>query len=70
LQWVASIDLTPNEEANANIIVKNGESFTEQAEQVMNVTVTYRYRTGGAGNACYNNLYNSGRAGKNVTVTH
>lgn len=32
--WVASIDLASNEEANANIIVKMNESFTEQAEQV------------------------------------
>uniref|UniRef100_A0A4W3HU07 Dihydropteridine reductase n=2 Tax=Callorhinchus milii TaxID=7868 RepID=A0A4W3HU07_CALMI len=32
--WVTSIDLTPNEEANANVVVKMCDSFTEQAEQV------------------------------------
>ncbi|XP_069781220.1 dihydropteridine reductase-like [Narcine bancroftii] len=32
--WVASIDFTSNDEANANIVVKMSESFTEQAEQV------------------------------------
>jgi len=34
LQWVASIDLNANEEANANVTVKMTESFTEQASQV------------------------------------
>lgn len=33
-QWVASIDLNANEDANANITVKMTESFTEQASQV------------------------------------
>ncbi|XP_048365874.1 dihydropteridine reductase [Sphaerodactylus townsendi] len=32
--WVASIDLTENEEASANIVVKMSDSFVEQAEQV------------------------------------
>ncbi|XP_022539709.2 quinoid dihydropteridine reductase a isoform X2 [Astyanax mexicanus] len=32
--WVASIDIVANEEANANVLVKICESFTEQAEQV------------------------------------
>ncbi|NP_001018534.1 dihydropteridine reductase [Danio rerio] len=32
--WVASIDLSANEEANANVTVKMTESFTEQANQV------------------------------------
>ncbi|XP_066574173.1 dihydropteridine reductase isoform X2 [Amia ocellicauda] len=34
MQWVASIDITANEEANANVLVKMTESFTEQAQQV------------------------------------
>lgn len=33
-QWVASIDMAANEEANENVIVKMSESFTEQAAQV------------------------------------
>ena len=33
-QWVASIDITANEEANENVLVKLTESFTEQAGQV------------------------------------
>ncbi|KAH1169729.1 hypothetical protein KIL84_000714 [Mauremys mutica] len=32
--WVASIDLAENEEANANVVVKMTDSFTEQADQV------------------------------------
>ncbi|XP_029298288.1 quinoid dihydropteridine reductase a [Cottoperca gobio] len=32
--WVTSIDMTVNEEANENVIVKMSESFTEQAGQV------------------------------------
>ncbi|KAL7863600.1 hypothetical protein SRHO_G00125840 [Serrasalmus rhombeus] len=32
--WVASVDIVANEEANANVLVKICESFTEQAEQV------------------------------------
>ncbi|OXB59373.1 hypothetical protein ASZ78_004216 [Callipepla squamata] len=32
--WVASIDLAENEEANASVVVRATESFTEQAEQV------------------------------------
>uniref|UniRef100_A0A673FP58 Dihydropteridine reductase n=1 Tax=Sinocyclocheilus rhinocerous TaxID=307959 RepID=A0A673FP58_9TELE len=32
--WVASIDLSANEEASANVTVKMTESFTEQASQV------------------------------------
>ncbi|XP_042181560.1 dihydropteridine reductase isoform X1 [Oncorhynchus tshawytscha] len=32
--WVASIDIVANEEANANVLVKLSESFTEQAGQV------------------------------------
>lgn len=34
IKWVASIDLAANEEANENVVVKPGESFTEQAAQV------------------------------------
>ncbi len=34
LQWVASIDIVANEEANANVLVKLSESFTDQAAQV------------------------------------
>lgn len=34
LKWVASIDIVANEEANANVLVKLCESFTEQAAQV------------------------------------
>lgn len=34
LKWVASIDVVANEEANANILVKLCESFTDQAAQV------------------------------------
>ncbi|CAB1337393.1 unnamed protein product [Coregonus sp. 'balchen'] len=32
--WVASVDIVANEEANANVLVKLSESFTEQAGQV------------------------------------
>ncbi|KAM9850197.1 quinoid dihydropteridine reductase a [Aulostomus maculatus] len=32
--WVANIDLTANDEANENVIVKLSESFSEQAGQV------------------------------------
>ncbi|XP_076143306.1 dihydropteridine reductase-like [Alosa pseudoharengus] len=32
--WVASIDIVANAEANANVLVKLSESFTEQAGQV------------------------------------
>ncbi|XP_036372947.1 dihydropteridine reductase-like [Megalops cyprinoides] len=32
--WVASIDITANEEASANVLVKLTDSFTEQADQV------------------------------------
>lgn len=34
LQWVASIDLSPNEEAHANVLVTKTESWTEQNEEV------------------------------------
>lgn len=34
LQWVASIDIGANADANANVLVKLSESFTEQAGQV------------------------------------
>lgn len=34
LQWVASIDIVANEEANANVLVKLCESFSDQAAQV------------------------------------
>lgn len=33
-QWVGSIDLMPNEEAHANILVEISESWTNQEEQV------------------------------------
>lgn len=33
-QWVASIDMASNEEANENVIVKLTECFSEQAGQV------------------------------------
>ena len=34
LQWVASVDLFPNEEAQANVIVTKLESWVEQNEEV------------------------------------
>lgn len=34
LQWVASIDIVANEEANASVLVKLCESFSDQAAQV------------------------------------
>lgn len=33
-KWVASIDIAANEEADANVLVKLCESFTDQAAQV------------------------------------
>ncbi|XP_075425063.1 dihydropteridine reductase isoform X2 [Ascaphus truei] len=33
-QWVASIDITENEAASANIVVKMSDSFTEQSDQI------------------------------------
>ncbi len=33
-QWVGSIDLSPNEEAHANILVELSESWTAQEQQV------------------------------------
>lgn len=39
LQWVASIDLNANENANASVTVKMTESFTEQASQVGSTTI-------------------------------
>ncbi|KAI2656991.1 Dihydropteridine reductase [Labeo rohita] len=38
--WVASIDVVANEEANANILVKLCESFTDQAAQVTSDVAT------------------------------
>lgn len=32
--WVACIDMVSNEQANANVLVKMSEAFTEQADQV------------------------------------
>ncbi|XP_028832255.1 dihydropteridine reductase-like [Denticeps clupeoides] len=32
--WIACIDIAPNEEASANVVVNSTESFTEQADQV------------------------------------
>ncbi|KAK1804331.1 hypothetical protein P4O66_020349, partial [Electrophorus voltai] len=32
--WVANVDIAVNEEADANVLVKLSESFTEQADQV------------------------------------
>ncbi|MEE6462422.1 hypothetical protein FKM82_001587 [Ascaphus truei] len=32
--WVASIDITENEAASANIVVKMSDSFTEQSDQI------------------------------------
>lgn len=34
LQWVASIDISANEEADANVLAKICDSFCEHAEQV------------------------------------
>ena len=34
LQWVASVDLFPNEDAQANVIVTKLESWVEQNEEV------------------------------------
>ena len=36
LQWVASVDLFPNEEAEANVIVTKLESWVDQNEEVGN----------------------------------
>lgn len=33
-QWVASVDLFPNEEAHANVVVTKTDSWTEQNEEV------------------------------------
>jgi len=33
--WVASVDLFPNEEAHANVVVTKTESWTEQNEEVL-----------------------------------
>ncbi|XP_043112423.1 dihydropteridine reductase-like [Puntigrus tetrazona] len=38
--WVASIDVVANEEANANVLVKLCESFTDQAAQVTSDVAT------------------------------
>ena len=34
LQWVGSLDLVPNELADGNVIVKPGDSWTEQEEEI------------------------------------
>lgn len=34
LQWVASVDLSPNEEAHANVVVTKTDSWTEQNQEV------------------------------------
>lgn len=34
LQWVASIDIAANEEADANVLAKICDNFCEHAEQV------------------------------------
>ena len=39
LQWVASVDLFPNEEAHANVVVTKTDSWTEQNEEVCNICV-------------------------------
>lgn len=36
-QWVASIDLFPNEEAHANVVVTKTDSWTEQNQEVTKV---------------------------------
>lgn len=33
-QWVASIDVTENAAASANVVVKLSDSFTQQSEEV------------------------------------
>ena len=33
-QWVASVDLFPNEDAHANVVVTKTDSWTEQNEEV------------------------------------
>lgn len=40
LQWVASIDVVENEEASASVVVKMTDSFTEQADQVILISLT------------------------------
>ena len=35
LQWVGSLDLVPNEQADGNIIVKPGDSWTQQEEDIV-----------------------------------
>ncbi|KTF76648.1 hypothetical protein cypCar_00023575 [Cyprinus carpio] len=42
--WVASIDIVANEEANANVLVKLSESFTDQAAQVGGAKVMTSHR--------------------------
>ena len=34
-QWVGSIDLNPNEDASANVVVKPRESWVEQEQEVV-----------------------------------
>lgn len=34
LQWVLSVDLFANEEADANVVVSETESWTKQGEEV------------------------------------
>jgi len=34
--WVSSVDLVPNEEANANVLIKNTDSWTAQESEVVN----------------------------------
>jgi len=35
MQWVASVDLSPNEEAHANIIVDPTKSWVDQDQEVI-----------------------------------
>jgi len=50
LQWVASIDLSPNEEAHANVVVTKTDSWTEQNQEVTKnqkehaANITWRHR--------------------------
>lgn len=43
-KWVASMDMAANEEADANVLVKLCESFTDQAAQVGGANVLSSHR--------------------------
>ena len=33
-QWVGSIDLAPNEQADGNVVVKPGDNWTDQEDEI------------------------------------